>query len=175
MLPTETNERDFRQDFAYAIALCLSVATVLLIVSAILRAATYSGTSVREHIELISQGAANVITAGLMLATVAALVPLAPERSPRTRPILIGTLIVSGLIVLLTVFSVVDVVTIHIPGPNSQESVSVVLSRGGFKDRLATLLPEVAAMLIALVAMVGANRLGNLVSGSRGSADFPPG
>jgi hypothetical protein len=174
MLPTETNERDFRQDFAYAIALCLSVATVLLIVSAILRAAAYSGTSVREHIELISQGAANVITAGLMLATVAALV-LAPQRSPRTRPILIGTLIVSGLIVLLTVFSVVDVVTIHIPGPNSQESVSVVLSRGGFKDRLATLLPEVAAMLIALVAMVGANRLGNLVSGSRGSADFPPG
>ena len=73
------------------------------------------------------------------------------------------------MIVLLALFSVVDILTIHIPGPNSQESFSIVLSRGGFKDRLATLLPEVAAMFIALVAMVGANRLGNSVSGSRGT------
>ena len=73
------------------------------------------------------------------------------------------------MIVLLALFSVVDILTIHILGPNSQESFSIVLSRGGFKDRLATLLPEVAAMFIALVAMVGANRLGNSVSGSRGT------
>jgi|SRR5712671_2994061 len=169
MLPTENDERDFRRDFAFAIALSLVVATVLLILAAVLRATSFSGSSVREQIELVSQGSANVITAGLMLATVAALLQLGSERSARARPILVAALIVSAVIVLLAVFSVVDILTIHIPGPNSQESFSIVLARGGVKDRLAMLLPEVAAMFIALVAMVGANRLGNVVSGSRGT------
>ena len=169
MLQTANDEGDFRRDFAFAIAVSLVGATVLLILAAVLRATTFSGSSVREQIELVSQGSANVVTAGLMLATVAALLQLASERSARARPILVATLIVSTVIVLLALFSVVDILTIHIPGPNSQESFSIVLSRGGFKDRLATLLPEVAAMFIALVAMVGANRLGNGVSGSRGT------
>ena len=169
MLQTENDERDFRRDFAFAIAVSLVVATVLLILAAVLRATSYSGSSVREQIELVSQGSANVITAGLTLATVAALLQLGSERSARARPILVAALIVSAVIVLLTLFSVVDILTIHIPGPNSQESFSIVLARGGVKDRLAMLLPEVAAMFIALVAMVGANRLGNVVSGSRGT------
>ena len=100
MLQTENDEGDFRRDFAFAIAVSLVGATVLLILAAVLRATTFSGSSVREQIELVSQGGANVVTAGLMLATVAALLQLASERSARARPILVATLIVSTVIVL---------------------------------------------------------------------------
>jgi hypothetical protein len=177
MIEIEKNENGRQQDFLLAVALCLVVAVTLLIVAAVLNASTFSNLSARNWLEFVTQSGANVVTAGLVLAAVVALSRLTPEHAARARPILVGALLIGGVIVVLTVFSVFDFLTVHIPSPNSQDTFSLAFTHGdSVSGRLAAMLPSVAAMFIALVALVGANRLGSFVtSGSRGSGGSPPG
>jgi hypothetical protein len=175
MLQIEKSEQDNREDFLFAVALCLTVGVVLLVAGAIISSGRFSGVaaiSVRDRVELVAEQAANIVTAVLVLAAVAALWFLRAERVARARPLVVATLIVGTAIALLAVYTVGNILTIHIPGPNSNDTIAIGLSNGGsFNDRLGAVLPAVGTAFISLVAMVGANRLGNFTGGTRGSSD----
>jgi cytochrome bd-type quinol oxidase subunit 2 len=178
MLEMGKSEQDRRDDFLFSVALCLVVGVVLLIVAAIITSGRFSGSSAvsaRDRIELISEQSANIVTAVLVLAAVAALWFLTTQRGARARPLVIVTLILAAGIALLAIYSVGNLLTIHIPGPGSADTVAIGLSNGeSFTDRLGSVLPAAGTAFIALVAMVGANRLGNSINGSRGiSGDQP--
>jgi len=176
MLEMENNDSSTQPDFLYAAALSLIIAIVLIIVGAIIRSGTspFSNLSGRNRIELISEGSANALTAGLLLGAVAALSFLKTDRRARTRPLLVGAFIVSAVIVLLAVYTVVDVLTMHVPGPDSSD-FSIGLSQGSsMSDRLSIVLPQIGTVLIALVALIGTNRLGNTTTGGSESAGSWP-
>ena len=155
-------EQDRRQDFLFSVALCLIAAVVLTIAGAVLRSGTFSGASARVQIEEISEQYANIVTAALVLAAVVALSFLAPARLARARPLVVIAFIVGAVVALLATYSVVDILSLHVPGPNSTDSISIGITPGlSFADRLGTVLPAVGTVLIALVAMVTGNRLGN--------------
>ena len=173
MIEIEKNEQDRREDFLFAVALCLVVAVVLWVAAAIIRSGRISGNviSTRDRIELVAEQAANVVTAALVLAAVTALAFLRGERAARARPLVVLTLIVAAAVALLATFSVGNILTIHIPGPNSTDTFAIGVSSGAsFTDRLGVVLPAVGTAFVALVAMVGANRIGDFTSGSRGSS-----
>jgi lysylphosphatidylglycerol synthetase-like protein (DUF2156 family) len=170
----EQHERNRQYDFLQAAALCLVVGVVLLIVGAIFRSGSFDvpGLSTRNRIELISESA-NVYTASLILAAVAALSFLPAERAARMRPLVVITLIVGIAIAILAMFSVVDVLTVHIPDSSSSSTFSIGLSQqhASFADRLGGILPALGAVFVALVASVGANRIGGASSGSAFTPD----
>jgi hypothetical protein len=88
---------------------------------------------------------------------------------------MLGAFVVGAAFVLLAVYSVVDILTIHIPDPNSTDGFAVGLSQGAsMSDRLSVVLPQIGTVLIGLVAMIGANRFGNIAGGSRETSGFPP-
>jgi hypothetical protein len=163
----EQHERNRQYDFLQAAALCLVVGVVLVIVGAVFRSNTFDvqGLSTRNRIELVSGGSANVFTASLILAAVAALSFLPVERAVRMRPLIVITLIVGIVIALLAMFSVVDALTVHVSN-SSPTTFSIGLSEHTtFADRLSAMLPALGAVFVALVAAVGANRIGGGPSG----------
>jgi hypothetical protein len=162
MSTIEQYQRNRQYDFLQAVALCLVVAVVLLMAGAIFRSGSHGlpGLSTRNRIELISGASANLYTAALVLAAVAALFVLPVERLVRMRPLVVFTMIVGVAIALLAMYTVVDVLTIHVP--SSSPTVTVGLSGDtSFPNRLGAVLPALGAVFVALVAAVGANRLGN--------------
>jgi hypothetical protein len=167
MIEIEKTEHDRREDFLFAVALCLIVGVVLLIAAAIITSGRFtgsSGISTRDRLVIISAQSANVTTAALVLAAVAALTFLGVDRIARARPLVIITLVVGTAIVLLAAYAVVDVLTVHIPSVNGNDSLAVGLSGGvSFGDRLGGILPSIGAAFIAIVALVGANRLGGVI------------
>jgi cytochrome bd-type quinol oxidase subunit 2 len=174
MPETEKSPQDVSHDFLYLTAVCLVVAVVLYILGAILSSTTFSGISARDRIELISEQSSNVFIAGLVLAAIVALFHVTPERAPQFRAVVIATLFVAGVIAVLAVYTVGDILSRHIPTDGSGSSISFGLSQGGtLRARLGGVLPHVGALLLALLAMFGANRIGHFVSGSRGTSDGP--
>jgi uncharacterized membrane protein YhaH (DUF805 family) len=160
-LHVENHERDRRQDFLFAIGLCLIVTVVLVLVGAVLSSGRFGGVSGRNRIELISGQGANIISSALLLGAVAALAFLTPERVARARPLVVAALIVGTAIALLAIFSIVDVLTVHVSNPGADSGVSFALLNGtSAADRIGTVLPEVGSLFIVLVALVGGNRLG---------------
>jgi hypothetical protein len=165
----EQHERNRQYDFLQAAALCLVVGVVLVMAGAVFRSGSFDipGLSTRNRIELISGASANLYTAALVLAAVAALSFLPVDRAARMRPLIVITLIVGIAIALLAMFSVVDVLTVHIPSSSSTSTFSIGLSEHtSFADRLGAMLPALGAVFVALVAAVGANRIGGASSGS---------
>jgi hypothetical protein len=166
MIEIQKYEQDRREDFLFAVALCLIVAVVLSIAAAIITSGRFTGggISTRDRLVLISAQSANIVTAGLVLAAVAALTFLGADRITRARPLVIITLVVGTAIVLLAAYTVVDVLTVHIPSVNGNDSLTVGLSDGAsFSDRLGGILPSIGAAFIAIVALVGASRLGGVI------------
>ncbi len=184
MLATETGERDARQDFLYAVALCLLAAVALLAVGGVLFAFwAFPGVAIsnRNRLELVSARSASPLNAFLLLALVAATFQLDAARASRARPVLIGAFMLGGAFVLLAAFSVIDYLTVHVAtvgvGAGTAPSVSIGLGSATVGDRLAAVSVPVAVMIITLVAMVGANRLGNMTRASESleTGDVPPG
>jgi hypothetical protein len=164
----EQHERNRQYDFLQAAALCLVVGVVLVIVGAVFRSGSFGvpGLSTRNRLELISSGSANVYTASLVLAAVAALSFLPAERATRMRPLVVITLMVGIAIAVLAMFTVVDALTVHVSN-SSPTTLSLGLSdHTTFGDRASALLPALGAVFVALVAAVGANRIGGGPSGS---------
>jgi hypothetical protein len=178
MLETGKSDQGRRDDLLFSVALCLVVAVVLVIIGAVLTSGSFSPISARDRLELISGQSANFVTAALVLAAVVALSFVAPERMARARPVLGLSFLVATVIALLATYSVVDILTVHIPSVGSDTSLSIGISHGSsVGTRLGTMLPQAGTAFIALVAMVSANRAGNAprgVNGSRGiSGDQP--
>lgn len=182
MLATETGERDARQDFLHAVALCLLAAVALLAVGGVLFAfSSFPGAAIssRNRLELVSARSASPLNAFLLLALVAATFQLDAARASRARPVLIGAFVLGSAFVLLAAFSVIDYLTVHVAtvGVGTAPSVSIGLGSATVGDRLAAVSTPVAVMIITLVAMVGANRLGNMTGASESleTGDVPPG
>jgi uncharacterized membrane protein len=172
MPETDESSQDVFHDFLYLTALCVVVAVVLFILGAVLASWSYSGTSLRDRLEIISAQGANIFTAGFVLAAVVALFQSNPERAPQFRAVVIATAIVAVVIAVLAVFSVGDILTRHISAGDSQGSFPLSQS-ATVRARLGAALPELGAVLLALLAMFGANRMGNFFSGSRVISDGP--
>jgi MFS superfamily sulfate permease-like transporter len=165
MIEIEKIERDRREDFLFAVALCLIVGAVLLIAAAIIRWVGFDATPfpTRLRIELISEQSANVTTAALVLGAVAALTFLGADRITRARPLVVVTLVVGTAILLLAAYTVVDILTVHIPSADGDGIATVALNGSGFSQRLGAILPAIGTAFIAIVALVGANRLGGVI------------
>ena len=161
MVPIESQEQSRQQDLLFAIGLCLIVAVVLIIISAIISSGRFGSISGRNRIELISGQAANLVTAALLLGAIAAFAFLSRERVLRARPLVVVALIVGTVIALLAIFSIVDVLTVHVSDANADNGVTFGLLNGSSTaDRIGVVLPQVGSLFIALVALVGGNRLG---------------
>jgi cytochrome bd-type quinol oxidase subunit 2 len=170
----EQDTQELFRDFLFVTAVCLIVAVVLVVMGAVLSSWTFSGIALRDRLELISQQASNVLTAGFILAAVIALFQVTPERAPRYRAVTIAALIVGGIFALLALYSIGDVLTRHVSSNDSQGSLSLGFSQGAsLRARLGAVLPQVGALLLELLAMFGANRIGNFFSGSRVISDDP--
>jgi hypothetical protein len=176
MPETEKTSQELFHDFLYLTAVVLVAAVALLIAAAVLSGTTFSGIPARDRVELISGQSANLLTAGLVLAAVVALFHVDPERTPLHRFVLIATLVVAGVIAILAVYTIGDVVSRHIPTGDDSSSIGVGLAQGAtLKARIAGMLPALGALLIALLAMFGVNRMGQFVgvSGSHEISDDP--
>jgi hypothetical protein len=159
----EDRRQDRHEDLLFAVGLCLVVAVVLVIVAAVLRATSdpFSQFSARNQIELVSEAAANISIAALVLGAVVALSFLSTERIVSARPLVVVVLIVGTVIALLATYSVVDIFTMHVPGGNSADVFTVTNAQGSFASRLSSALPQIGSGFIAIVALVGATRIGN--------------
>jgi hypothetical protein len=174
MPETEQDTQELFRDFLYVTAVCLIVAVVLYVLGVVLSSWTFHGIALRDRLELISEQASNLLTAGFVLAAVIALFQVVPERAPRFRAMTIAALIVGGVFALLALYAIGDVLTRHVSADDSQGSLSFGLSQGAsLRARLGAVLPQVGALLLALLAMFGANRIGNFFSGSRVISDDP--
>jgi hypothetical protein len=161
MLPIENREQSRQQDLLFAIGLCLIVTVVLIIVGAIISSGRFGSVSGRNRIELISGQAANIVTSALLLGAIAALAFLGPERVLRARPLVVVALVVGTVIALLAIFSIVDVLTVHVSDANPDNGLTFGLLNGSSTvDRIGAVLPQVGSLFTALVALVGGNRLG---------------
>jgi hypothetical protein len=163
MSTIEHRRQDRHEDLLFAVGLCLIVAVVLVIVGAVLRATSnpFSHFSARNQIEFVSQAGANIPVAALLLGAVVALSFLPAERTVSARPLVVVVLIVGTAIALLATYSVVDVFTIHFPGVNSADVVTITNAQGSFASRLSSALPQIGSGFIAIVTLVGATRIGN--------------
>ncbi|MDQ1434593.1 MAG: hypothetical protein QOF59_1409 [Actinomycetota bacterium] len=163
MIEIQKHESQHRQDLLYAVGLCLIVAVVLVIVAAVLRATSqpYSGLSARNQIELVSRAGAGLEVSALLLGAVVALSFLPAERSESARPLVVIALIVGTIVALLATYSVVDVLTVHVPSANSSDAFTITNTEGAFASRLSGALPQIGSVFVAIVALVGANRFGN--------------
>jgi hypothetical protein len=178
MLETGKSEQDRRDDFLFSVALCLIVAVVLLLLGAVLTSGSFPHISARNWVELISGQSANFGTAALVLAAVAALSFVAPERMTRARPVLGLSFLVATVMALLATYSVVDILTVHVSAASFDTTLPIGFSQGSSVGaRIGTVLPQVGTAFIALVAMVSANRVGNAprgINGSRGISGGQP-
>jgi hypothetical protein len=170
----EQDTQELFPDFLYVTAVCLLVAVVLVVMGAVLSSWTFPGLALRDRVEIISGQASNVLTAAFVLAAVIALFQVSPERAPRFRAVTIAALVVGGIFALLALYSIGDVLTRHVSSNDSQASVSFAFSQGvSLRARLGAVLPQVGALLLELLAVFGANRIGNFFSGSRVISDDP--
>jgi hypothetical protein len=164
-------------DFLFVTALCLIVAIVLFVLGTVLSSWTFSGASLRDRLELISEQSSNVVTTGFVLAAVICLFQVPPERAPQFRPVVIATLIVGGLFTILSLYAIGDVLTRHISTGDASGSISFGLGQGAtLRARLGAALPQAGSLLIAVLATFGANRIGGFYvrSGTHApSDDFP--
>jgi hypothetical protein len=168
MPESENDTRELFDDFLYMTALCLIVAVVLFALGVVLSSWTFSHISLRDRLDLISEQSSNVLTTGFVLAAVIALFRVTPERAPRFRAVTIAALIVGAIFALFSLYSIGYVLFRHVSSDDSQGSISFGLSQGAsLRARLGSALPHVGALLIALLAAFGANRIGDFFSGSR--------
>ncbi len=170
-LTADQNQRD---DYAHAVATVLVVAAALLVVSGLFYAGSLTGVSARDRFEFVSERSAEVLTSLLLIVAVAVLFFTTRTLTAQARRILVAVILIGALVVLLDAFSILDLLTRHYPSLSDTADITFT-ETGSLAARLSGALPMAASMLIALVAMVGANRLGNLVNGSRGTSELPPG
>ncbi len=163
MLETESHN-----DVWHVVALSLILAAALYILAGVLSSLSIDGASTRQRLEAISAFGGHVLTAGLVLAGVVVLLHLSRSAdAARVRPLLIIALAIAGIVVLLTIFSVWDIITA------SAGDSRLLGATGKWQARLSGVLLVVAAGFMAIVAMVTANRAA-AISGSRASASLPP-
>jgi hypothetical protein len=168
MPETENDTQELFHDFLYVTAVCLIAAVVLFVLGAVLSSWTFAHISLRNRVDLISAQTSNVLTTGIVLAAVVALFQVTPERAPRLRAVTIAALIVGVIFALFALYTIGDVLLRHVPADDSQGSISFGFSQGAsLRARLGAALPQVAALLLALLAVFGANRIGDFFSGRR--------
>ena len=149
------------------VGLCLVTAAALILLSGVAYALATSDSSTRLRIEVLSSTGANIVTAGLLLAGVVALMYRGADSDPaRARTLFVLALAIGVVIVVLSIFSVWHLATIDAGEFNGPS--------GSWKFRVATILPRIAGGLVAAVAVMIANRAASL-SGSRGSGGLPQG
>ena len=166
MPESENDTRELFDDFLYITAVCLIVAVVLVVLGAILSSWTFSQISLRNRLDLISEQGSNVLTTGFVLAAVIALFRATPRRAPGVRAVTIAALIVAAVLALLALYTIGDVLTRHVSADDAHGSISFGFSSGvSLRARLGTALPQVGALLLALLAAFGANRIGDFFSG----------
>ncbi len=168
MQDIENDTSESFQTFVYVAAVCVVVAVALHILGVVLSATTFSVVSTRDRLELISGQASNVFTAGLVLAAVVALFQIAPQDAPRFRVVVTAALIVGVVIAALAVFAIGDILSRHIPTGDGTGPIGFGLAQGGtLRARLGAALPQVGSLLVALLAIYGANQVGGFYRGVR--------
>ena len=135
----------------YWVALCVLAAALLFLVSAVFRSYEFDSMTPRERLREIANDGLGLLTASFILA--AAVAALQIERARRKT---VNLFILGGAILVAAgaVFSIIDMFTIHVPGPNDQESVSFGLNGINWNQRLSIIVPAIAALLLAAAAIV---------------------
>jgi hypothetical protein len=180
MLPTEPSPTRLRDDFMFVVGCALVAAVVLYFAGDFLRMLQLTaGQSVHVRLEVLTQSIANVVYAGLLLAAVVAFMFVDREHDTRVRPVAIAVVILAGIVIALAIYQVFDSLTRHIPSVDSSGAVPFSLDYGSsLADRLIAVFPALGTLVVAIAALIGANRVGNVldaISGSRGTSDGPPG
>ena len=168
MADVGSGERDAREDLLLAVGLCLLAAVVLVFVAGLFfsySAFSGIGVSTRDHLELFSRRSSGFGNAALLLGAVLAFAALPAPRRIRVRPLFVLSFVAGAAIVLLSAFTIVDVLTRHVSQPG--DDVSIGLIRNSFGARMSAALPAAASVTIAIVAVVAANRFGNIDRGPR--------
>ncbi len=135
----------------YWVALCILGAALLYLVASVFRTYEFNSIPARERLREIANNGLGLLTAIFVLA--AAVAGLQIERARRKT---VNLFILGGAILVAAgaLFSIIDMFTIHVPGPNDQESVSFGLNGINWNQRLAIITPAIAALLLAAAAIV---------------------
>jgi hypothetical protein len=127
----------------------LVIAALAILAAGIFQAAEFSHDSNRDRLQLLIQLGLSLNTAGLLLgAAIAFRAVGARARSLQTAVMIFAVVVAAGAI-----YTVFNVLTIHIPGVNLNDSASIGISPGGWKERLSAMLPSVAAGAVAIAAI----------------------
>jgi hypothetical protein len=121
------------------------------LVAGVFRTYEFNGIPARERLREIANNGLGLLTAIFILA--AAVAGLQIERARRKT---VNLFILGGAILVAAgaLFSIIDMFTIHVPGPNDQESVSFGLNGINWNQRLSIIAPAIAALLLAVAAIV---------------------
>ena len=135
----------------YWVALCVLAAALLLLVSAVFRSYEFdSMTRRKQYAGSRTTASVSSRRASFFAAAVAAL------QIERARRKTVNLFILGGAILVAAgaVFSIIDMFTIHVPGPNDQESVSFGLNGIKLNPTPSIIVPAIAALLLAAAAIV---------------------
>ena len=114
----------------------------------------------RDRIELVSTLGASVATAMLVLGAALALVAAARAAAApeRFRPLFALAFGVAIMTALLNLYSIIDLATMKVEQTPFTVAISV-LTNASWQSRLAAILPHVATVIVAVLAVVIAQRL----------------